>query len=553
MTHTRHGPSLSGILAPQRVTLAALLAVSLALRLIVAWRPIPELVLKTLPDDAFYYFTTAHNIAHGLAASLDGHTATNGFHPLWMAMLVPVCRVLERDLAVHAALTLTALLDTATIALVYMAARRLTGRQAPSLLAAAAYALNPVIVLSAVNGMESAVVLFTGVLLLNLYLRLLDPRTRSPGLLTFAVFGAVAGLAILARTDGVFLVIALLLALTTMLQPLPWHRPAVAAVVAILVVAPWFGWSLARFSTPFQVSGEASTWIEHRAFDPAANRPFRDSLGHGASRIQRSLTANLAEDYFYGRIWLVAGLATLAGAAAVAAMRGQVRPRGWRSFHGPLLLMPPTAAFLALLIAHDGVRWVVREWYFLPVVPLAALWLALAAAALESIVADQAAPASRRWGLALVAAVGLAFLVPYAARGSEDWRQGRYYWQADYYRAARWMDSNLPPNAVVGAFNAGIVSWFSGRSTINLDGVMNARAYHALKGQDLIAYADSAGITHIADTNLTIFTIYGRYWALEPSVLLDRIDSESLTTFYIDERTSRFGEYIVFPYRPANR
>jgi hypothetical protein len=43
-----------------------------------------------LTDDAFYYFKTAQNIAQGAGITFDGIAPTNGFHPLWMLICVPI-------------------------------------------------------------------------------------------------------------------------------------------------------------------------------------------------------------------------------------------------------------------------------------------------------------------------------------------------------------------------------------------------------------------------------------------------------------------------------
>ncbi len=43
-----------------------------------------------LTDDAFYYFKTAQNIVEGNGITFDGLSPTNGFHPLWMLICLPV-------------------------------------------------------------------------------------------------------------------------------------------------------------------------------------------------------------------------------------------------------------------------------------------------------------------------------------------------------------------------------------------------------------------------------------------------------------------------------
>jgi len=51
-----------------------------------------------LTDDAFYYFKTAQNIAEGIGITFDGLAPTNGFHPLWMVICVPVFALARYDL-----------------------------------------------------------------------------------------------------------------------------------------------------------------------------------------------------------------------------------------------------------------------------------------------------------------------------------------------------------------------------------------------------------------------------------------------------------------------
>ena len=47
-------------------------------------------LLRTTLDDAFYYFQTAWHMAGGNFSTFDGGiTRTNGYHPLWMFLIVP--------------------------------------------------------------------------------------------------------------------------------------------------------------------------------------------------------------------------------------------------------------------------------------------------------------------------------------------------------------------------------------------------------------------------------------------------------------------------------
>ncbi len=47
-------------------------------------------LLSSFDDDAFYYFKIASNIASGHGSTFNGIHQTNGYHPLWMALLTGV-------------------------------------------------------------------------------------------------------------------------------------------------------------------------------------------------------------------------------------------------------------------------------------------------------------------------------------------------------------------------------------------------------------------------------------------------------------------------------
>lgn len=52
-----------------------------------------NLMINFYHDDSFFYIKTANNIAKGLGSTFDGINPTNGYHPLWMLILVLVAKV----------------------------------------------------------------------------------------------------------------------------------------------------------------------------------------------------------------------------------------------------------------------------------------------------------------------------------------------------------------------------------------------------------------------------------------------------------------------------
>jgi hypothetical protein len=49
-------------------------------------------------DDAYYYFKVAQNISEGHGSTFDGINKTNGYHPLWMLVCVPIFALARFDL-----------------------------------------------------------------------------------------------------------------------------------------------------------------------------------------------------------------------------------------------------------------------------------------------------------------------------------------------------------------------------------------------------------------------------------------------------------------------
>lgn len=49
-------------------------------------------------DDAYYYFKVAQNISEGHGSTFDGINKTNGYHPLWMIVCVPIFALARFDL-----------------------------------------------------------------------------------------------------------------------------------------------------------------------------------------------------------------------------------------------------------------------------------------------------------------------------------------------------------------------------------------------------------------------------------------------------------------------
>jgi hypothetical protein len=471
--------------------LAGIMALGLALRLVVAWQPVEVLVTKNLPDDAFYYFMLAHHAVDSGSVSVDGVHLTNGFHPLWLVMLLPIfggSAPLD-DTPVHLALTLASLLDLISIGAISQITLLLTKRANMGLLAAFVYAANPAVVLQITNGLETALAVATLILFWWFFIRVLQEPGNAR--LTF-LLGIMAGLTFLARSDSaIYVACALVVIVARSWQHIPWRAFIPAGGIATAIVVPWFLWSATAVGSVFQESGTAVPY----AIRERLRLELGDSLWVVLQETWRQLTVR---DF-----WLrgdATGLPFVIGVVLwiVVLVGLAVRWRRSKQKLERMAVLPMLAAGVILILIHAGVRWYPRVWYFTPLAAVFAVTLAL--------VADTFLKRERR----LFATI-LFFSVYFAMTGFLLWFVGLYPWQKDMWAANAWITQHLQPDESIGSFNSGIYAYYSQRRVVNLDGVVNHAAYSAVKQKSMMAYLAEDDVDYLIDSDWAIHTEYAPF------------------------------------------
>ena len=182
-----------------------LIILSVLIHIYIASLPADSLMKWYASDDGFYYFKVATNITHGLGVTFDGINFTNGFHPLWMLVCIPVFALARYNLILPLRLLviISALLNVGTAILIFRLLRRFIS---PVTAAAMGifWVFLPAIHSTVVqNGMESTISAFFLALLFYLVIQWQQERL---GFWKLVLLGSVAGLAILARLDNIFVV-----------------------------------------------------------------------------------------------------------------------------------------------------------------------------------------------------------------------------------------------------------------------------------------------------------------------------------------------------------
>jgi hypothetical protein len=456
-------------------------------------------------DDAYYYLGVSRNLAAGAGSTFDGINPTNGYHPLWCWLLVPVFWIAsDPGVALRVVAVLWFALAAGAPVAVWLALRPRSGPTG-AVIAAALFGLQPFLStgLSRPNGLETPLYAVLIAVALWTYGRVTSrrPAASTPGVSAseppspsaVAGLGAVLGLVTLARFDGGFLGVAVA-ALLALYLTRSWGmkvaagRVATLVAVATLLAGPSLVWNVARFGHPVPVSGRVvglGAALEREELGGVASP---SNLRRRAGYVLRSVPVLLAGSAVSGtpnRTWIaragvLGGAAVLATVAALFFVAIHNRARAGPALTDPLAALGVFAAIHYAI--HAGWIWtsseaVYRLYYYVPETMLAAAVIgAVAGPALDGL-------RSATWRRA-IGTVGLVLL---AANLFHHASARRNFYAAEH-GAVRdrhiyaWVRAVLPPDAILGARDAGKLGFFSGRPVVNLDGLINDhRLFAALR------------------------------------------------------------------------
>ncbi|NOY98375.1 MAG: hypothetical protein GXP40_04090, partial [Chloroflexi bacterium] len=191
-------------------------------------------------DDAYYYFKVAQNISEGHGITFDGINRANGYHPLWMAVCIPIFALARFDLVLplRILLLVMAALSAATGVMLFRLISRVLSKPV-GVLAAAFWVFNTYIHATVTQfGMETGITAFALVLLLYLLEDFERKwRTEAVTLKQIAGLGLAATFLLFSRLDTVFLLAIIGLWIVFRSTPIRYYLPLdilgiVAAVLA---------------------------------------------------------------------------------------------------------------------------------------------------------------------------------------------------------------------------------------------------------------------------------------------------------------------------------
>lgn len=468
---------------PYRPELLLLLTGLLA-RLAFALLPFTSL-LALLEDDAWMVTAIARNWALGLGITADGINPTNGFHPLYpltLGALPYLVAPANLDGGFRANLVICAVLATLALLPLYGLLRHLAPRPI-ALAGLAVSALNPLAIRVTVNAMETALALL--LLLVLWWLALTRPPQTWR---TATLLGVVAALAILARLDNAvaagFVGLAILWdELRT--RTLPRRTLAYGSTIAILMI-PYIVRNLLVFGAIGPSSGRALSYLHS----------YAESFAF--TSLLQLVAYQTALDLTWAPAWLLwLGLALLIWLSATtdATRRNQLVPA---------LLYVVALTFYYAYLQQQG-----RERYYVAIgVVITMVVCAYFGGRQRKVPTAGENPTTRtdrenlhstpwRAGASALGIILLntALFAQYYTTALHD----PGLTQPAMYTAARWIASNLPPAAPIGAQNSGIFQYYSERMVLNLDGKLNHEMVPILEQRALDRYMHTKGIRYLVD------------------------------------------------------
>lgn len=500
----------------------------------------PDAQLSLLVDDASYYLEAARRVVEsGIWPSMDGRNPTNGFHPLYMTLLVLAQRVAGTEprlviplvTGIHLALNGIAAWMVGKVAL-----RQVPGRAGWA--AALLLALAPGWLAHGTLGVENSL---SSLLLLVLVLRwdsrFSDPAAAHDRPIPWLIDGLLLGLAMLARTDAAIWGMVLLgweLWRSGIGNRRAWARAVGTGVVALVVVLPWLVVCVARFGTIVQDSSAAlaarydveygprlsfgsfrtgvmhlgfwifrllwatglvplTGWVLGRAFAPGSERSRPAAWGGWITAVLCAVSLLLrANDPTDIRDIRVAAIELALGAAGVVIGLVSGPPRGMRREPVFAMLLVATGC---IMVAYSFVFRGFQVWYSTG--PCLAFALFVFARTAGFALAGRGRLAA---ALVVVMAVQSVLVVgALRSRGGIEGMHPRLIAEGTRLRDRLIELSAREQTPVrVGSFDSGELSYrLHPFPVANLDGVMNHRASVALRNRSLADYLAADGITHI--------------------------------------------------------
>lgn len=420
------------------------------------FQPLETAVAFSAMDDGLYYPRLAQNIIERGICTYDGVTVTNGFHPLWLLVLLPVYLLIHNPwLALWGVYGVIFVLQLTSLWLFSRLARSLDMTSAGWAAAVFVLLINIRSFTIFFSFLESPLVLLTLLVYLGFCLRTGQDRFSNPWKAFWA--GVLMGLCFLARLDAFWLPVAFGVVWLAQLirQPDQWMKKAGSAAAAaagcFLLVVPY----LASNGVQFGHLQTVSAWQKTVLISPVASWKIISgwSLHQFIPRVQHLLGL----EWVSPRL-LLGGMLLIAALTSFYMLTGSRRRRVLQI----AMICPEFSVFVAVhalfIVLAAPLEAAASAWYWIPEILLLALMLGVALPNL-SFFKIPLIPVA----VLFVSLLQLGFYPVLVHRKTMSFAK---------LEVAKYLRENTSEDIRGTMFDSGIVSYFSQRDFVGINGLI---------------------------------------------------------------------------------
>lgn len=455
-------------------------------------------------DDAFYYFKTADNIIKGLGSTFDGISKTNGYHPLWMIILIPLFLFSKIGLFLPLRLIIVVQLGLAllTIIVLFDFLRSQIPIYLSALISLMWVLLKPIFEV-ATNGTESILNGFSLTLFWVMFSKFLLSSDRNKyqskkvGLL-----GIAAVLAVFSRLDNVFFItiFGIWLGLSYLLgQKRKFSLEHIKDLLIIelsyflpitLLLSLYLVWNKLTIGSLMPLSGQVKKFWGELPMTVYGSRVngIGEFLAEMFSRDQGpwnlffapfyKLVDSFTVSYLHGTRTVSLGLILI---PVMAFILGFIISKKWAIAKKRIVEWSIIPLFLATLVHFSYYKvfgyLASRDWYW---VGGSFLIIMIIAVVLENVIlaiADIKVINTHFLSVLIVFVIGILIIKPHL--GSSLSRLTNRSDPTHYYlQKSAWLEQRTGPQSIIGMTGAGTTAYFiKDRVIMNLDGLVNSEEY----------------------------------------------------------------------------
>lgn len=521
-----------------------MLALAIPLLLAHAFVPLHHFVHRS--DDAYYYFKVAARFPELGFWSFDGTHATNGVQPLWAMVLSSIATVLhwlglrDPDLLARIFVALAAVLHYASALVLFRLLAR-TVSTGTAIAAAGALLFPMGIVWARVWGLENSLyALLLTATISYFHLVFLTRATPASAL----GLGLLLGLTFLARLNAGFLVPCMLLYFLWAGRARPLRSrlglATLAATPPALLLALYLLLNYLFTEHYLPVSGAAKAiwarqYLEAAGVETPLSRAFLSLLYYRFSGAVAWFLTSRALD----GLWIAGSRVIFREDSGLALERcigilalfvllpvGFGRPREWVAFlrarfarlapFGYVLAFGVVDAVVSVYLYAYQLRYSLTRWWFVQnEIVIVVMVSTLAVASISYLIRRYVSGDRKTIIVTALLGLYLVFQAQEMVRlfWSErvEYRDWRLSWNDESYLAARWLSENLPADATVGSWNAGVLGYYAKQRVVNLDGLINSfDLLPYLREKRIADYIRKEGIQYLSDLDMEFKKVAGK-------------------------------------------